>query len=62
MCERVALANKPSAPANAAIVANATEAPVLFLKISVALAAVEVWKKEEGERGVRDCKAAAGQV
>ena len=54
--------NKPVAPANADIATDTVEAPILFLKISVALAAVEVWKKEEGKRGVRDRKAAAGQV
>ena len=54
--------NKPVALANAAIAADAIEAPVLFLKISITLAAVEVWKKEEGKRGVRDRKAAVRQV
>ena len=54
--------NKPVALANAAIAADAVEAPVLFLTISITLAAVEVWKKEEGKRGVRDRKAAAGRV
>ena len=39
--------NKPVAPVNAVIAADAIKAPVLFLKISVALAVVEVWKKEE---------------
>ena len=54
--------NEPVALTNAAIATDAAKAPVLFLKIPVTLAAVEVWKKEEGKRGVRDCKAAAGQV
>ena len=47
--------NKPVAPANAAGAAGAIKDPVLFLKTSVAPAAVEVWKEEdEGKRGVRD--------
>ena len=37
-----------------AVAAGAVEGPVLFLKISVTLAAIEVWKEEEGERGARD--------
>ena len=54
--------NKLVTPSDAAVAAGAVEGPVLFLKIYVAPVAVKVWKEEEGKRGVRDHKAAAGQV
>ena len=46
----------------AAIAADVVKGPVLFLEIRVALAAVRVREKEEGERWARGGKAAAGRV
>ena len=45
---------EPVAPSDAAVAAGAVKGPVLFLKISIAPAAVKVWKEEEGKRGVGD--------
>ena len=52
----------PVVVAIATIAADVVKGSVLFLEIHVALAAVRVREKEEGERWVRGGKVAAGRV